>query len=250
MDFSTLQIQSINCVLEYSPTITHWTASGRSDHIIGIKYSGSALHDFGYQQLDLCAGSIFFLNQRDDYSVQILEPGTSYSVHFTTYEPISTNSFCLTIGHLEEAARLIKQIHHMYLIHRVRDNMALSNLYLLCALLDSYRHPSIADKEQRLLLAKEYLDLHFRDENSLDHAAELCGISRRRFNDLFKLQFSLTPNQYLTQCRINHAKNLLRYSHATVTEAAQLSGFSDIYYFSKVFKSNTGYNPSQYASSL
>ena len=66
------------------------------------------------------------------------------------------------------------------------------------------------------------------------------------FNDLFKSNFDTTPNRYLTARRIEHAKTMLETKCLTVTEVADLCGFSDVYYFSKVFKQICGVPPSKW----
>ena len=45
--------------------------------------------------------------------------------------------------------------------------------------------------------------------------------------------------------RIENARDLLLSGEVNVTEAAHLSGFNDIYYFSSLFKRKTGYSPIQ-----
>ena len=45
--------------------------------------------------------------------------------------------------------------------------------------------------------------------------------------------------------RIENARDLLLSGEVNVTEAAQLSGFDDIYYFSTAFKRKTGFAPTK-----
>ncbi len=46
--------------------------------------------------------------------------------------------------------------------------------------------------------------------------------------------------------RIRKAKQLLQETDKPVTEIAQLTGFSDVFYFSKVFRAKQGCSPSDY----
>ena len=55
--------------------------------------------------------------------------------------------------------------------------------------------------------------------------------------------------EYLIRLRITRAKRLLE-DGRSVSDAAQESGFSDIYYFSNVFKKCEGQSPRQYARSF
>jgi two-component system response regulator YesN len=66
---------------------------------------------------------------------------------------------------------------------------------------------------------------------------------------LFLKEVGTTPLQYLTEKRINHAKQLLetRYeTSTTIKEIADKAGFNDQYYFSRAFKKVTGKSPSEW----
>ena len=52
--------------------------------------------------------------------------------------------------------------------------------------------------------------------------------------------------QYLTNVRLEKAKEMLRNSDAKTYEIAEKSGFSEPNYFSFIFKKNVGVSPSQY----
>ena len=81
---------------------------------------------------------------------------------------------------------------------------------------------------------------------TFDAAAKNSSLSRRRFNDLFKNCFDITPNRYIINLKIDYAKGLLKSDYISVSQAAALCGFSDIYYFSKVFKKIEGCSPREY----
>lgn len=60
---------------------------------------------------------------------------------------------------------------------------------------------------------------------------------------MFKKKFNVTFTAYLTELRLNNAINLINSGFTSIKEIAQLSGFSDALYFSKIFKKNTGLPP-------
>ena len=94
--------------------------------------------------------------------------------------------------------------------------------------------------------AEKYIKNHFTEKSCIVEAANQSALSRRRFNELFKSCFELTPNRYLTGLRIDYAKNLIDTNYFGISEIAEMCGFSDIYYFCKVFKSETGTTPAKY----
>lgn len=128
--------------------------------------------------------------------------------------------------------------------------MLLSRFYRLCSLINTLYEKNFSSKDKRILNAGEYISAHFRDADCLDAAAKNCGLSRRRFNDLFKNCFDITPNRYIINLKTDYAKGLLKSGYISVSQTAMLCGFSDIYYFSKVFKNETGVSPREYKKDM
>ena len=63
---------------------------------------------------------------------------------------------------------------------------------------------------------------------------------------LFKKEEGINFVDYLNQYRIDVSKNLLRDVKYNVLDVADLSGFSNTRYFSKIFKKAVGITPSEY----
>lgn len=239
MNFTDFKLKNIALALNFQTTTKHWIAKNRSHHIIGIALSGNEFHDLGYQHFNIEENCIFFLNKKDDFTVFAHEMGACYSIHFTTYEDIDTDSFCIKIN----APSPIVQLFVKQLTLLPNTHSASSNFYRLCALFEDIRQKKYAPRDQRIFLAKEYLDLHFCEQQCLSKVYETCNLSRRRFDELFKRYFFVTPNKYILSKKIEHAKILLILPNVSIQEVADLCGFSDIYYFSKVFKNETNYTP-------
>ncbi|MDF2721031.1 MAG: AraC family transcriptional regulator [Paenibacillus sp.] len=81
---------------------------------------------------------------------------------------------------------------------------------------------------------------------TIEELSALAGYSVSHFQSVFKQITGKTAIQYHNEIKINKARDLLQYGSLNVTEAAMQVGFSDVYYFSKMFKRVMGYNPSQY----
>jgi len=69
-------------------------------------------------------------------------------------------------------------------------------------------------------------------------------------NRIFKQLTHRTIFAYLNTVRINHAKELISTTNMKLTEIGLAVGFSDLYYFSKVFKKATGISPSTFAKGV
>ena len=83
-------------------------------------------------------------------------------------------------------------------------------------------------------------------ELSVDSFAQAMGMSRSVFYLNMKRVFGSTPNNFIQEARIAHAKELLRAHSGNVSEVAYKCGFSDPKYFSRCFKKATGMSPSEY----
>lgn len=56
----------------------------------------------------------------------------------------------------------------------------------------------------------------------------------------------MTPSRYRNACRINVAKELLMKTDLPLRAIAERAGFTDQFYFSKIFKKTTGKSPAQF----
>ena len=244
MAFEDIRIKDVGAVLHYRPNIRRWRAEGRREHIIGVQLSGSATHDFGYKKFVLSGHCILFFNRRDDYDVDVQEAGDSFTVHFSTYEDVDAESFCIPLANVSDALSILGRIESA---KNEGDGLTLLSLmYRLCAEFDRIRKKTYSPRDARMLAAKAHLDAHFADPDCLAAAVAASGLSARRFGDLFRAAFDTTPNRYIVGRRVDRAESLLEAGGLTVAETAELCGFSDVYYFSKVFKRETGVTPGKW----
>ncbi len=248
MKFEELRLDRINTIVRYKPDILTWNASNRKDHIIGINISGVTYHDLGYKHLDLYPDYIYFFNQKDKYFADTKEVGYCYSIHFTTTSDIDTPSFCKKVNNTEEIIKLIEHIERLWLKREESELLMCSEFYGLCDLLHKLYNAPYKPKDVELIASKEYIDLHFREKGCISKAAERRNVTTRRYNDLFKLHFGITPNQYVISKKIDYASKLLELGYLSVTDIAELSGFSDVYYFSNQFKKHIGVSPSKFVN--
>ena len=76
--------------------------------------------------------------------------------------------------------------------------------------------------------------------------AALCYVGEDHFIRVFKAYTGLTPYTYQLKIRIDRAVEMLENTAISVGECAEVVGFGDNAYFSKVFKRFTGHSPSYY----
>lgn len=90
---------------------------------------------------------------------------------------------------------------------------------------------------------------YFRRYIDVSELADICDISISQYNRIFRSLFNTSPVKYMNELRIEKAKKLLTETQYSVLNIAQMCGFSDSYYFSKIFKEHTCWSPLKYRSS-
>jgi len=92
----------------------------------------------------------------------------------------------------------------------------------------------------------EYLEANFCDEINLVKLAEMCHMSLRNFQRVFKKATGQSPIDFLIHIRLQKSKLLLRESDLQITDIAYKSGFNEYNYYSRKFKKSMGVTPLKY----
>lgn len=93
---------------------------------------------------------------------------------------------------------------------------------------------------------KDYIDKNFLKDISLDFLSKKFLINKFYLTRLFKKNYSITINDYITQKRITKSKELLRFSDKTITQISNECNIGDANYYSRVFKKIENITPKQY----
>lgn len=127
------------------------------------------------------------------------------------------------------------------------------NTALAAHLLRRYatRHHHLGDytgglPKLKLQSVRDYIHAYLERDLSVEELAATAQISRYHFSRLFKQSTGLSPHQYVLQCRIEKAKQLLREPELAIAEIYQIVGFQSQSHFTKVFHKHTGMTPKAY----
>ena len=105
--------------------------------------------------------------------------------------------------------------------------------------------PIAIELYERIIAAKLFIDENYHEPINLDEISQQAFLSRFHFHRLFTTIYKKTPHQYLTQKRIEKAKNLLS-ENKQVTEVCTEVGFESLGSFSILFKKEMGFAPTYY----
>lgn len=104
--------------------------------------------------------------------------------------------------------------------------------------------------QQRVDEIRRYLETNYAAEITLSAMAEKYKLSPGYLSLLFTERTGKNFSDYLTECRIRKAKELLKHTEMRIYEIATAVGYNDPYYFSSCFKKLTNQTPSEYRENL
>ena len=94
--------------------------------------------------------------------------------------------------------------------------------------------------------ALDYIDGHLEQKLSLQSVSGRVGLSPNYFSSLFKKEMDVSFVDYVTQKRVERAREMLMNTDLKTWEVAERTGFVSDSYFSRTFKRITGKQPSFY----
>ena len=100
--------------------------------------------------------------------------------------------------------------------------------------------------DRRIEAAQAYLDTHYQKTITLKGLSKIANISPRQLSALFAQHIGMSPQQYLTEKRMQTAWQLLKSSTFSIQGIAEQSGYTNIASFSDRFRKHFGHPPSYF----
>jgi transcriptional regulator GlxA family with amidase domain len=97
---------------------------------------------------------------------------------------------------------------------------------------------------------REFIEAHLEQNISIQALATIAGLSMYHFARAFKQSEGMTPHDYLVQCRVRRAQDLLAGTDLPLSEIALASGFADQSHCARRFREHVGVTPSSYRWSM
>jgi len=232
----------------------------RKDFYMIYLINGIGHYKLGQHEVTVDAGNIVIYKpgEKQEYYYLGDEKAEAYWIHFTGYEAENLlNSLSLLnknvyrTGVDSECINIFESIIHEIQIRKPYFHQQCIG-YLIQLLSLFSRKAIFLEKGEGIFkninIENVIKVMHedYQQQREIDYYAKMCNLSVYQFIRNFKRATHLSPARYIEKIRINKAKELLAETNLTINEISGLVGYSDAFYFSKVFKKVTNFSPSDF----
>ena len=215
----------------------------RQTNVLSYFREGSVTYYFEDETVVGQAGDLLAFSKGLVYSGQKIAQKNSYFViEFLTEEPFELEK--LGLGRITVAPKGTRER-----FRRILDSWNNGDVLLCRAQIYELLHSlTYTEEEKETLKAVIALMKHRISDPDLS-LSDLCNaasLSESHLRRLFHQETGSSPMQYLTELRMNQAKNMLAQGDVSIGEVAEFCGFSSLYYFSRSFHRRYGMTPTQY----
>lgn len=144
---------------------------------------------------------------------------------------------------------LLKSFENIY-DHTLNFEDERLNLLLQCIFLEIEHQKEKKIEHPLVSKIMQYVKGRITERLTLEDISKITFFSPSYCEFIFKRETGKSIIDYIIDQRITAAKNLLMEGTLRTTEIAELTGFSDYNYFSRVFKKRTGYTPTEYTKNF
>ncbi len=243
-----------NCGSQPLKDCDYHTVRKRIDYTLMYISEGEAtIHCNGKKYIAKKGDAVFYPpNTEQDFEFYAKNKNINKWVHFggSICSHLDDYPRIISINHKHEFESNLDRLCRAY--YRIVDrNEVLCNGYMrviIALLTESYekQNNAIEGPKGKIPAVLDYISTHIETKVDFDKCADMCYLSRSRFNHFFKEYTGLSPHDYYLDLKIERAKQLLYDVGMTTSECAETLGFCDSNYFRRIFKSRTGMTPKQF----
>lgn len=198
------------------------------------------------------------------YGAAMVNPWSIHWVHFTGIEgdyyaqlpPSATHKLTVDSRCGAELSRLFNQCYGSFVGGFVLPKLIHASKLVAHILAELFYNNAAFSPNMRtsrfhsLAPTFAYLAENLHTTLTLAEMAAHAGLSESQFSHLFKRQTGHSPIAYFNQLKMQHACTLLTITQLSIKEVAHALGYTDAYYFSRLFKQHIGVAPRQFRSEL
>lgn len=113
-------------------------------------------------------------------------------------------------------------------------------------LISIYENAKDKAEDSPLKASLKYIHNFFTSKIDIPYLANLENLSNSRYVTIFKKQMEKSPNEYIIDLRLQLAKSLLENTNMSIRQISESVGYTDQYFFSRLFKKHIGVSPQAY----
>ena len=238
---------------------------GRLDYQILYVASGKAHFYFNGVEEIVSAGNMVLYRPKEEqrYYYYGTDHTEVYWVHFTGNNVknvlrkygISDDMHVIHTGTSLEFKRIfMEMIQELKLCKDDYEELLVNHLQHLLILIHRILNAKPRGKNHVLMEEMDAAVRHFHQNYNQTISIEDYDISQHMsvswFIRNFKEYTNVTPTQYILSLRISNAQTLLETTNYNVTEIAEIVGYDNPLYFSRIFKKQSGMSPSEFRKQL
>lgn len=168
----------------------------------------------------------------DQYVRQILDLAPEHYI----LRGLKTNELAVSIGN---AARLSgTNAANYFQAKRAMDEVFYHLASELPGMLSTRYTPSLAQR------VKAYLEARYSEKVAISEVADHFGVHPNHLSRCFNREYQCSPKQFLTELKLEKARQMLTETDMPVTLVASLLNFEDQHAFSRSFRKHYGFPPS------
>lgn len=247
------------------PKLPTWRPRGRRDFQLIYIASGKAHFHFDDKEEIVTAGHMVLYRPKEPQKYEYYGDDQTevYWVHFTggdvtnilrSYGLSNDKKVFFCGSGLEYSSIFRNMINELQMCNEHYPEMIEMYLRQLFIILQRSFLSSLKSENTRVIeeidKATIYFSEHYNENISIDEYAENNHVSVSWFIRNFKQYTGFTPMQYILSKRIYNAEILLQDPSHNVTEIANMVGYENPLYFSRIFKKIKGISPSEYRKNI
>ena len=239
------------CVPKHS-----WGPGVRSYYIIHYVISGKGVFYSDAHKYEIQKGQLF-----------VIFPGTIVKYQADEHEPwhytwitfsgddadnilgelgLTRQNPVMDIKNESEVINLIRKMPQEHGTNVSENLLFTAKLYEFMSLLTDNKTEEGKSENIYLETAIRYIKANYHKELGVEQVASHIGISRKYLFAIFKKAHSVSVKEYITNYRIEKAKQFLLDKSLSIGNIAYSVGYKDQLTFSKMFKFKTGFSPSKF----
>jgi len=253
-----LYINSVGIYMKKHHSNLYSHSDGRKDYYLSYHYGGHMFVTIDGVRHEVKPGDLFLLYPGQPHTYWYINDGKvqNYWIHFTGYAARSIVEIFRSRG--QQILSVGKHLENNAFFNRIIDELEIKNsgyqmmcvghfMQLIATLMRQMQNINkIAQGNQAIIQSIQYIRDNYKEKIFISDLAKEASMNVKRFTEEFRLYTGTPPKQYIVMYRIEQAIGLITSQDVSMYEAADMVGFENQMYFSRIFKKHMNMTPSQY----